>query len=258
MLLPKTRKEIYQAYLSGDTHLKLPKPVTRDEIILYNACINGAGTNPSWNDLTDKPFGVEMGEAEITWDGDITGLESVNVGQFSLYKVSDTVLSEEQLLGHRFVLTTAGTLVPTDLNSDSVSSTDNWVEASFNNLPVIRSVHTASDGFTPGLWFVYMTMGSNVGFISNLSYSGEVVTPIDPRFTQPVIFYANENNDLYKDAALAESVTTAELAAASRYNIKVVCDSGEVLTVLSVSGNAALCCSVSTDGGLTARDFFAS
>lgn len=57
MLIPKTRKEIYQAYLSGDTHLELPKPVTRDEIILYNACINGAGTNPSWNDLTDKPFG---------------------------------------------------------------------------------------------------------------------------------------------------------------------------------------------------------
>ena len=47
MLIPKTRKEIYQVYLSGDTDLELPKPVTRDEIILYNACINGAGVPPA-------------------------------------------------------------------------------------------------------------------------------------------------------------------------------------------------------------------
>lgn len=63
MLIPKTRKEIYLAYLSGDTDLALPTPVTRDEIILYNACINGAGTNPSWNDLTDKPELAKIAES---------------------------------------------------------------------------------------------------------------------------------------------------------------------------------------------------
>ncbi|MBR4855123.1 MAG: hypothetical protein IKU94_00665 [Bacteroidaceae bacterium] len=47
MLIPKTRKEIYQSYLAGYTDLVLPKPVTRDEIILYNACINGAGVPPA-------------------------------------------------------------------------------------------------------------------------------------------------------------------------------------------------------------------
>lgn len=39
---PKTRKEIYLAYLSGDMSLELPEPLTRDEVNLYNLCKNKA------------------------------------------------------------------------------------------------------------------------------------------------------------------------------------------------------------------------
>lgn len=35
---PKTRKEIYMAYLAGDMSLELPEPLTRDEVTLYNLC----------------------------------------------------------------------------------------------------------------------------------------------------------------------------------------------------------------------------
>lgn len=39
---PKTRKEIYMAYLAGDMSLELPEPMTRDEVNLYNLCKNRA------------------------------------------------------------------------------------------------------------------------------------------------------------------------------------------------------------------------
>lgn len=39
---PKTRKEIYMAYLAGDLSLELPEPLTRDEVNLYNLCKNRA------------------------------------------------------------------------------------------------------------------------------------------------------------------------------------------------------------------------
>ena len=35
---PKTRKEIYMAYLAGDMSLELPEPLTRDEVTLYKLC----------------------------------------------------------------------------------------------------------------------------------------------------------------------------------------------------------------------------
>lgn len=35
---PKTRKEIYMAYLAGNLSLELPEPMTRDEVTLYNLC----------------------------------------------------------------------------------------------------------------------------------------------------------------------------------------------------------------------------
>ena len=94
MLIPKTRKEIYQVYLSGDTDLELPKPVTRDEIILYNACINGAGVPPAGGSAgafvvtftkgddgaytADKTF-AELGEA-VASGASVRGRTVVDMG----------------------------------------------------------------------------------------------------------------------------------------------------------------------------------
>lgn len=47
----------------------------------------------SWNDLTDKPFG-EIGGDTITWDGDTTGLQTINGIYF---KVSDALVARADL-----------------------------------------------------------------------------------------------------------------------------------------------------------------
>ena len=41
ILYPITRKEMYLAYLAGDTSISLPEPVTRKEQFLYQACLTG-------------------------------------------------------------------------------------------------------------------------------------------------------------------------------------------------------------------------
>lgn len=57
IISPVTREEMYLAYMAGDTSVVLPKPVTRKEQFLYQACLNGGSggvVNPSakWNDVT--------------------------------------------------------------------------------------------------------------------------------------------------------------------------------------------------------------
>lgn len=183
MLIPKTRKEIYQAYLSGDTHLELPKPVTRDEIILYNACINGAGTNPSWNDLTDKPFGTEIGTTKITWDGDTTGLSPA---QNYFYKVSDTPLTKEQLLGGTCSVEMNGQVSTIDITEDAIGEMGtfavrvDWLEYEQD---IVMSVMSDANplGYTVGLWFLCMSDGVSA-HVSELTYTAEVVKPIDPKY----------------------------------------------------------------------------
>lgn len=43
IISPVTREEMYLAYMAGDTSIVLPKPVTRKEQFLYQACLNGGG-----------------------------------------------------------------------------------------------------------------------------------------------------------------------------------------------------------------------
>lgn len=84
---PKTRKEIYLAYLSGDMSLELPEPLTRDEVNLYNLCKNKAygeyttvkevlaettltATDESGQLYLHEPAKVTVGEQYIvTWNG---------------------------------------------------------------------------------------------------------------------------------------------------------------------------------------------
>lgn len=84
---PKTRKEIYLAYLSGDMSIELPEPLTRDEVNLYNLCKNKAygeyttvkevlaettltATDESGQLYLHEPAKVTVGEQYIvTWNG---------------------------------------------------------------------------------------------------------------------------------------------------------------------------------------------
>ena len=82
MAHPITRKEAYLAYLGGDTSVELPVPLTREEIFLYYACINGgsgggglpSGGSPNQVLVTDsdgnahwedKPFYTDGGMVEV-------------------------------------------------------------------------------------------------------------------------------------------------------------------------------------------------
>ena len=65
--------------------------------------MNGVGGEgggvTSWNDLTDKPFGTEIVEGVITFDGDYSKYEYVDMGAGYLVRVSDKVLTVDDLVG---------------------------------------------------------------------------------------------------------------------------------------------------------------
>lgn len=67
--------------------------ITKDDIP------EGSGGASSWNDLKDKPFGEETvvvnEPLNITWDGNTEGL--VSIADTPFYKVSDLVLTDEQI-----------------------------------------------------------------------------------------------------------------------------------------------------------------
>ena len=106
LMKPITRKE---KLIAGEELT----PITREEMFLKKY---GGGAS-SWNDLTDKPFGEETTTVNeplnITWDGNTEGLVSGTMGDgqpFPMFKVSDLVLTDEQL---KMATTTnsAGTII---------------------------------------------------------------------------------------------------------------------------------------------------
>lgn len=60
----------------------------------------------SWNDLTDKPF---YDPIVYQFDGNTEGLDSFNDGHSDLYKVSDDILTVEQLIGGTLTVLLGGT-----------------------------------------------------------------------------------------------------------------------------------------------------
>lgn len=73
--------------------------------------IANAGGVTSWNDLTDKPFGSEVTEGVLKWDGDSSGkevLDLVNNHQNTLAKVSNDTFTADELNGCTMVIYTKG------------------------------------------------------------------------------------------------------------------------------------------------------
>lgn len=62
----------------------------------------------SWNDLTDKPFEAPK---VYEFDGNTEGLDSFNDGKANFYKVSDDILTTEQLVG--------GTITVSQVNTNA-------------------------------------------------------------------------------------------------------------------------------------------
>lgn len=69
----------------------------------------------SWNDLTDKPF---IAPKVYEFDGNTEGLDSFNYRNVNLYKVSDDILTTEQLVGGTVTISTGTESITFDIPSD--------------------------------------------------------------------------------------------------------------------------------------------
>jgi hypothetical protein len=132
--------------------------------------------NVSWNDLTDKPFGVEMGKAEIAWDGNTSGRDNADT---MYYKVSDMVLTKDQLAGLTAVIYVSGEDTPVLMNDDNLVVNEDSVQLYFDETPWVIVCSKAGEGFTVGTWFLKYTPDI---YVKNLEYLAEVVKPIDPKY----------------------------------------------------------------------------
>ena len=147
----------------------------------------------------NAPFGVEMDKAEITWDGDTSGLEKVSFSDLpdSWYRVSDTVLTADKLIGNTMTYIEGDTTVSVELTEDNVKAKDNRVFIVVDGLNMIISTDGfSSEGvtFTAGTWF--MNMSSYGVYTSGVTYSAEVVKTLDPKFVPaPTVFLANSDSD---------------------------------------------------------------
>lgn len=108
-LEPITRKEYFLAKAAG-MDVETPEPITREEMFL--SMISGGGTGGSggadWNASEGEPgyvknrthyeeITVVNKPLNITWDGNVEGLVSFEAWDSYYYKVSDLVLTDEQI-----------------------------------------------------------------------------------------------------------------------------------------------------------------
>lgn len=103
--IPNHMKPMWECVVNGTSH-KYPAGTTQEVPDAVAAVIEGGQavkpklpkpTPPSWNDLSDKPFGEsETGGDTLTWDGNTEGLVSFDVEENGkiisyMYKISDAV-----------------------------------------------------------------------------------------------------------------------------------------------------------------------
>lgn len=167
----------------------------------------GGGAS-SWNDLTDKPFGEEVTEGVITFDGERDDRDYIQLGDSSaMVKVSDKVLTAEDFVdatvtmmranGETYeceilqVMDMGSTEIPEDtrlpgllivgLDSDmKIFSVDESFNGSVAGLPL-----------TKGTWFEvnYETYKRTLHVYSVSCLTGEVETikPLDAKYLPPLV-----------------------------------------------------------------------
>lgn len=107
------------------------------------------------------------------WDGDTTGREFEDFGDACYYKVSDRILTPEELVGKKITITDAtGTqleeyvITPNDI----VPTGEGYTLVLFNGELLVMMVVTAyEDANRNGIYFIKMEVGSNIVYASSLS-----------------------------------------------------------------------------------------
>lgn len=136
--------------------------------------------------IKNKPFADtrEYGVASLTFDGDLSGKECIDLGVY-LVKISDDIISTDDLIGGHF-----STYYISDNKTDTVEITGSDLFPlspeliTISDCILIASDDTTIDGknITHGVWFMYL---DQVAYVSELSYrvvSGGELKQIDEKF----------------------------------------------------------------------------
>lgn len=156
----------------------------REKLDVYDNSFNSV----SWKDLLDRPFGEEVTDVNITWDGNTKGLTTVRVMNGDSYcKLSDETLSVGDLVGGTISLSTGKTITINEefLNRIIAAGLVTIDYAALENLVIAYRPCTALGGrFTEtGLYFI----NGERFYTSSLSYQKETIKTLDAKYMPCVI-----------------------------------------------------------------------
>jgi hypothetical protein len=163
----------------------------------------------SWNDLTNKPFGVEQAFEPIVWDGNTEGRDSIDLsmalgypaGSVVFHKISSQLLSEEELASANYCGTINGARpeTKTEVFVSTITYTegviwgctlDEWMymgtdeERKWVSGKILCAAH--SGDFTAALGTTIPSVGmyalQEIGAPYTLEINGDVFHTIDHRF----------------------------------------------------------------------------
>lgn len=131
----------------------------------------GSAGVSSWNDLTDKPFGETIGVTNtLTWDGMPTEA-SYKITYYTLYKISDSIPSIEDIEKGYMVTTFAGYNYSN--NATEINERGIILLPSSNN-PWAMINPTDLEDLPKGTYLSYMEHGHDFNYITSLVFTENV------------------------------------------------------------------------------------
>lgn len=200
---PTNRREMFLHAIATGCECPI-EPVTREEMLMAEhakreAQGGGSGGVSSWNDLTDKPFDVELIQSEPVFEGDTDGFEYIDVSaliggtQAYAVKVTSQAVSVADLVGAAITIYTYEGEQTLELTKNVVSDSKYVLGVPggsvvlYDNSLVVLSLPTDAyvEGlrFSTGTWFMCMPGVFYPKSVSCLTYfEKENVTPLNRKF----------------------------------------------------------------------------
>lgn len=153
------------------------------------ALAQSAGGVSSWNDLTDKPFGVTIAEGLISWDGNIDNGYDVYMNNLYVKKIADKFLTEDDLLGATITYIANVDLDYGNPTEDETTfsytiTNDNMMKQELENDGSIIGVFVG--GNTPAIWTINGDASSELGVpLSTGTYFIKCVLESDSLYAYP-------------------------------------------------------------------------
>ena len=186
--------------------------------------------------IKNRPGGYEEG-FEITWDGDTTGRVSITVEGVpgALYKVSDKILTLDQIVGSKFTSVFGGVPNSTIISSaDIIYEDENIIVLSDVSLIVAKASGTHLFGvgniFIPeaGVYFARFNNGLYASLLSNL-----VIHPFDDKYIPDSIARKAELDSRITDKEVILTSSTTD----STKKFKITVDDTGAIKATEVTNN---------------------